>query len=31
LVRKELGGAGMVAGDLLPMLPRVIKLLRQGG
>lgn len=30
LVRKELGGAGMVAGDLLPMLPRVIKLLRQG-
>jgi NAD(P)H-hydrate epimerase len=31
LVRKELGGAGMVAGDLLPVLPRVIKLLRQGG
>jgi len=29
LVRKELGGAGMVAGDLLPMLPKVIKLLRQ--
>jgi hydroxyethylthiazole kinase-like uncharacterized protein yjeF len=30
LVRKELGGAGMVAGDLLPVLPRVIKLLRRG-
>ncbi|MBC8248128.1 MAG: NAD(P)H-hydrate dehydratase, partial [Anaerolineales bacterium] len=30
LVRKELGGAGMVAGDLLPMLPKVIKLLCQG-
>jgi len=28
LVRKELGGAGMVAGDLLPVLPKVIKLLR---
>ncbi|MBL7183058.1 MAG: NAD(P)H-hydrate dehydratase [Anaerolineae bacterium] len=27
LVRKELGGTGMVAGDLLPMLPKVIKLL----
>lgn len=27
LVRQELGGAGMVAGDLLPMLPKVIKLL----
>ena len=31
LMRKELGQAGMVAGDLLPMLPRVIKLLREGG
>ena len=31
LVRKELGGAGMVAGDLLPVLPKVIKLLSQGG
>ena len=31
LVRQELGGAGMVAGDLLAMLPKVIKLLRQGG
>jgi len=31
LVRKELGGAGMVAGDLLPVLPKVIKLLREGG
>ncbi len=31
LVRKELGGAGMVAGDLLPMLPKTIKLLREGG
>ena len=31
LVRRELGGAGMVAGDLLPMLPKTIKLLRQGG
>lgn len=30
LVRKELGGAGIVAGDLLPVLPRVIKLLCQG-
>ena len=30
LVRKELGGAGMVAGDLLPVLPKVIKLLCQG-
>jgi NAD(P)H-hydrate epimerase len=30
LVRKELGEAGMVAGDLLPMLPRTIKLLCQG-
>jgi len=30
LVRKELGGAGMVAGDLLPMLPKVIKLLSSG-
>jgi len=31
LVRKELGGAGMVAGDLLPVLPRVIRLLSSGG
>jgi NAD(P)H-hydrate epimerase len=31
LVRRELGGAGMVAGDLLPVLPKVIKLLHQGG
>jgi len=31
LVRKELGRAGMVAGDLLPVLPKVLKLLRQGG
>jgi hydroxyethylthiazole kinase-like uncharacterized protein yjeF len=31
LVRKELGGAGMVAGDLLAVLPKVIKLLCQGG
>ena len=31
LVRRELGGAGMVAGDLLPVLPKVIKLLCQGG
>ena len=31
LVRKELGGAGMVAGDLLPVLPKTIKLLREGG
>jgi hydroxyethylthiazole kinase-like uncharacterized protein yjeF len=31
LVRKELGGTGMVAGDLLPVLPKVIKLLCQGG
>jgi NAD(P)H-hydrate epimerase len=30
LVRKELGGAGMVAGDLLPMLPKVIKLISSG-
>ena len=30
LVRQELGGAGMVAGDLLPILPKVIKLLREG-
>ncbi len=30
LVRKELGGAGMVAGDLLPVLPRVIKVLSSG-
>ena len=30
LVRKELGGAGMVAGDLLPVLPKVIKLLSSG-
>jgi hydroxyethylthiazole kinase-like uncharacterized protein yjeF len=30
LVRKELGGAGMVAGDLLPMLPKVIRLLSSG-
>ena len=27
-VRRELGSAGMVAGDLLPALPRVIKELR---
>ncbi len=27
LVRRELGGAGMVAGDLLPVLPKTIKLL----
>ncbi len=31
LVRKELGGAGMVAGDLLPLLPKVIRLLSSGG
>ena len=31
LVRKELGGAGMVAGDLLPMLPKTIKLLYHRG
>jgi NAD(P)H-hydrate epimerase len=31
LVRRELGGTGMVAGDLLPVLPKVIKLLRDGG
>jgi hydroxyethylthiazole kinase-like uncharacterized protein yjeF len=31
LVREELGGTGMVAGDLLPMLPKTIKRLRQGG
>ncbi len=30
LVRKELGGTGMVAGDLLPVLPKVIKLLSSG-
>jgi len=30
LVRKELGEAGMVAGDLLPVLPKVIKLLSSG-
>ena len=30
LVRRELGGAGMVAGDLLPLLPKVIKLLSSG-
>ncbi|MBC8263703.1 MAG: NAD(P)H-hydrate dehydratase [Anaerolineales bacterium] len=30
LVRKEMGGAGMVAGDLLPVLPKVIKLLSSG-
>jgi len=29
LVRQKLGDAGMVAGDLLPMLPRVIKALRE--
>jgi NAD(P)H-hydrate epimerase len=28
LVRKELGETGMVAGDLLPVLPKVIKLLQ---
>jgi len=28
LVRKELGGTGMVAGDLLSVLPKTIKLLR---
>jgi NAD(P)H-hydrate epimerase len=27
-VRRELGSAGMLAGDLLPALPRVIKELR---
>jgi hydroxyethylthiazole kinase-like uncharacterized protein yjeF len=31
LVREELGGTGMVAGDLLSMLPKTIKRLRQGG
>ena len=31
LVRKELGETGMVAGDLLPVLPKTIKLLRQSG
>jgi NAD(P)H-hydrate epimerase len=30
LVRQDLGGAGMVAGDLLPMLPKTIKLLSSG-
>jgi len=30
LVRRELGWTGAVAGDLLPMLPKTIKLLRQG-
>jgi len=29
LVRKEIGAAGMVAGDLLPMLPRAIALVSQ--
>ncbi|MBI2935371.1 MAG: NAD(P)H-hydrate dehydratase [Chloroflexi bacterium] len=30
LVRQDLGEAGMIAGDLLPVLPQVIKKLRQG-
>ncbi len=30
LVRKDLGDAGMIAGDLLPALPRAIKALRGG-
>jgi len=30
LVRKELGGTGMVAGDLLPVLPKTIKFLSSG-
>lgn len=30
LVRQEMGDAGMLASDLLPMLPRVIKTLKQG-
>jgi NAD(P)H-hydrate repair Nnr-like enzyme with NAD(P)H-hydrate dehydratase domain len=29
LVRKEIGAAGMVAGDLLPMLPRAVALVSQ--
>jgi hydroxyethylthiazole kinase-like uncharacterized protein yjeF len=30
IVRKELGETGMLAGDLLPVLPRVIKGIKQG-
>ena len=30
VVREELGDAGMVAGDLLPVLPRVIKSIKEG-
>jgi NAD(P)H-hydrate repair Nnr-like enzyme with NAD(P)H-hydrate dehydratase domain len=29
MVRRELGEAGMLAGDLLPVLPKVIKSLKQ--